>query len=201
MLKYFKALGVAGLTTLSAGQLALAGPDQVLWSQNKDHGEVIVSGIKTAARAITRLNQHQPIVRFTSHETGGYALVPLLACESEERCSPHFDPSPFVTAKGNEVWANFEFVNIDKEDQDLIAFAVKAAKPGRKDRYRVDHDIGNGRFGNKLSMTAMVTPPADGDYGYYFLNRGLLDADEILSRNPGAAIRISISNHARGPVV
>ena len=70
MFKHFRALGIAGLTTLSASQLALAGPDSVLWSQNKEHTEVIVSGIKVAARTISRLNQHLPLVRFTSNELG-----------------------------------------------------------------------------------------------------------------------------------
>ena len=51
MLKYFRALGIAGLTTLSAGQLALAGPDSVLWSKNKENGEVLVAEVKVAARA------------------------------------------------------------------------------------------------------------------------------------------------------
>ena len=47
----------------------------------------------------------------------------------------------------------------------------------------------------------MIAPPTEGDYGYYFLDRGVLKADELLRRNPGAAIKISISGHARGPVV
>src|SRR5215472_14479085 len=78
MLKQIKALGIAGLTTLSASQLALAGPDSVLWSQHKDNAEVIVSGIKVAARTISRLNQHGPLVRFTDNEVGGMALVRLV---------------------------------------------------------------------------------------------------------------------------
>jgi hypothetical protein len=201
MFKYFKALGVAGLTTLSASQLALAETDSVLWSENKSSGDVIVSGIKEAARTISRLNQQQPMVRFNNNEIGGAAVVPLWPYELDGRCSPDFDPAPFQAAKGSEVWANFEFVNIGEDDQDLIALGVKAAKPGRKDRFRVGHDIGLGRLGGKLAMTAMISPPADGDYGYYFLDRGILSADEILRRNPGAAIRITISNHARGPVV
>jgi hypothetical protein len=200
MFKYFKALGVAGLTTLSASQLASAGTDNVLWSENKNSGDIIVSGIKTAASAISRLNQQQPLVRFSSNEIGGAAVVPLWSYEADSRCSPDFDPAPFQATKGNELWAKFEFVNIDEEDQDLVAFAVKAAKPGRKDRYRVEHDIGKGRLGNKPAMTAMISPPADGDYGYYFLDRGILPVDEILQRNPEAAIRITISNHGRGPV-
>ena len=200
MFKYFKALGVAGLTTISASQLSLAGAGNVLWSQDKKNGDVIVSGIKEAARTIGRLNQQHPIVRFTSGEVGGSAIVPILPHESGERCSPDFDLAPFQADKGNEVWANFEFLNIDKSEQDLIAFAVKADKPGRKDRFRVGHDIGNGHLGNKPAMTAMILPPTEGDYGYYFMDRGLLKADDILRRNPGAAIRVTISNHARGPV-
>ena len=201
MFKYFKALGVAGLTTLTASQLALAGTDNVLWSQNKDNNEVIVSGIKVAARAIGRLNEHHPMVRFTSNDVGGTALVPLWPYESGERCTPDFDLTPFEAVKGNEVWANFVFVNINQNDQDLIAFAIKADKPGRKDRFRVAHDIGNGRLGNKPAMTAMILPPTEGDYGYYLLDRGILKTDEILRRNPGAAVRITVSNHTRGPVV
>lgn len=201
MLKYFKALGVAGLTTISASQLALAGANNVFWSQNKDNGDVIVSGIKVAARAISRLNEQHPLVRFTSNEIGGSAMVPLWPYELDGRCSPDFDLAPFQAAKGSEVWANFEFVNIDKSDQDLIAFTVKADKPGRKDRFRVAHDIGKGRLGNKPAMTAMIAAPTEGDYGYYFLDRGILKTDEILRRNPGAAIRVTISNHTRGPVV
>ena len=138
MFKHFRALGIAGLTTLSASQLALAGPDSVLWSQNKEHSEVIVSGIKVAARTISRLNQHRPLVRFTRNEVGGTALVPLLPYEADDRCSPDFDPAPFHAGKGNEVWANFEFVNIDESDRDLLAFAIKADKPGRKDRFRAE---------------------------------------------------------------
>ena len=47
---------------------------------------------------------------------------------------------------------------------------------------------------------AMISPPTEGDYGYYFLDRGMLKTDELLHRNPGAAIKITISSHARGPV-
>ena len=198
MFKHFRALGIAGLTTLSASQLALAGPDSVLWSQNKENTEVIVSGIKVAARTISRLNQHLPLVRFTSNETGGTALVPLWPYAADDRCSPDFDPAPFTAGKGNEVWANFEFVNIDENDRDLLAFAIKADKPGRKDRFRVDHDIGCGHSGNEPALCAMISPPAEGDYGYYFLDRGMLKTDELLHRNPGAAIKITISSHARG---
>jgi hypothetical protein len=200
MLKHFRAWGVAGLTTLSASQLALAGSDSVLWSQNRENSEVIVSGIKVAARAISRLDQHRPLVRFTQNEVGGTALVPLVPYEADDRCSPDFDLAPFQAEKGNEVWANFEFVNIDESDRDMLAFAIKADKPGRKDRLRVDHDIGLGHLGNKPAMCAMVSPPTEGDYGYYFLDRGILKTDELLHRNPGAAIKITISSHARGPV-
>src|ERR1039457_45912 len=54
MFKNFKALGIAGLTTLSASQFTLARPDTVLWSQNKQTAEVKVSEISVAARAITQ---------------------------------------------------------------------------------------------------------------------------------------------------
>ena len=199
MFKRFRALGIAGLTTLSAGQLALAGPDSVLWSHNRENAEVIVSGIKMAARTISRLNPHHPLVRFTHHEVGGTALVPLLPYEADDRCSPDFDLTPFQAAKGNEVWAHFKFVNIDESDQDLLAFSIKADKPGRKDRFRVEHDLGRGRVGNKPAMCAMIAPPTEGDYGYYFWDRGILKSDELLRRNPGAAIKITMSNHARGP--
>jgi hypothetical protein len=200
MFKHIRALGVAGLTTLSAGQLALAGPNSVLWSQNKENSEVIVSGIKVAARAISQLNEQRPLVRFTCNEVGGTALVPLLPYEADGRCSPDFDLAPFHAVKGNEVWANFEFVNIDESDRDMLAFAIKADKPGRKDRFRVDHDIGQGRLGHKAAMCAMISPPTEGDYGNYFLDRGILKPDELLHRHPGAAIKITISNHARGPI-
>lgn len=200
MFKQMRALGVAGLTTLSAGQLALAAPNCVLWSPDKANTEVVVSRINVAARAIRRLDQHRPLVRFTHSEVGGTALVPLLPVAADDRCSPDFDLAPFVADKGNEVWANFEFVNIDETDRDLLAFAIKADKPGRKDRLRVDHDIGRSRLGNKAAMCAMVSPPAEGDYGYYFLDRGILKTDELLQRNPSAAIKITLSNHARGPV-
>jgi len=102
-----------------------------------------------------------------------------------------FDPAPFHAGKGNEVWANFEFVNIDENDRDMLAFAIKADKPGRKDRFRVDHDIGCGHSGNEPAMSAMISPPTEGDYGYYFLDRGMLKTDELLHRNPGAAIKIN----------
>lgn len=199
MFRHFRALGIAGLTTLSAGQLALAGPDSVLWSQNRENADVIVSGVKVAARTISRLNPHRPLVRFTHHDAGGTALVPLLPYAADDRCSPDFDLAPFQAGKGQEVWANFEFVNIDESDRDLLAFAIKADKPGRKDRFRVDHDIGSGRVGNKPALCAMITPPTEGDCGYYFLDRSLLKSDELLRRNPGAAIKITISNRARGP--
>jgi hypothetical protein len=200
MLKQIRALGIAGLTTLSASQLTLAGPDSVLWSQHKDNSEVIVSGIKVAARTISRLNQHGPLVRFTSNEVGGMALVPLLPYEADGRCSPNFDPAPFLAGKGDEVWANFEFVNVDESDRDALVFAIKADKPGRKDRFRVEHDIGCGHSGKKPAMRAMISPPAEGDYGYYFVDRGMLKTDELLERSPGAAIKITISSHARGPI-
>ena len=199
MLKHFRALGIAGLTTLSVSQLALAGPDSVLWSHNRENAEVIVSGIKMAARTISRLNPHHPLVRFTNHEVGGTALIPLLPYEEGDRCSPDFDPTPFQAEKGNEVWAHFTFVNVVESDRDLLAFSIKADKPGRKDRFRIDHDIGRGRVGNKPAMCAMISPPTEGDYGYYFWDRGILKSDELLRRNPGAAIKITISNHARGP--
>jgi hypothetical protein len=200
MLKHFRALGIAGLTTLSVSQLAHAGPDNVLWSHNRDNAEVIVSGIKTAARTISRLSPNLPLVRFTHHDVGGTALVPLVAYEGDARCSPDFDLAPFRAEKGQELWANFEFVSIAASDQEMLAFAIKADKPGRKDRFRVAHDIGLGHLGNKPSMSAMIAPPAEGDLGYYFLDRGILGTDELLYRNPGAAIKITISNHARGPV-
>ena len=80
-----------------------------------------------------------------------------------------------------------------------LAFSIKADKPGRKDRFRADHDIGRGHVGNKPAMCAMIASPTEGDCGYYFLDRGLLKSDELLRRNPGAAIKITMSNHARGP--
>jgi hypothetical protein len=200
MLKQIRALGIAGLTTLSASQLALAGPNSVLWSQHKDTSEVIVSGIKVAARTINRLPEHRPLVRFTRDVVGGTALVPLLPPEVDGRCSPDFDPAPFHAGKGNEVWANFEFVNVNESDRDMLAFAIKADKPGRKDRFRVEHDIGCGHSGNNPAMCAMISPPMEGDYGYYFLDRGILKTDELLQRNPGAAIKVTVSSHARGPV-
>ena len=199
MFKNFKALGMAGLTTLSASQLKLARPDTVLWSQNKQTGEVMASEVAVAARAITQPGPQRPLVRFTSNEAGGSALVPLLPQEANGRCSPDFDPAPFQAGKGHEVWAHFEFVNIDENDRDLLAFAIKADKPGRKDRFRVDHDIGRGRLGSKTALCAMIVPPMEGDYGYYFMDRGILGSDELLLRNPGAAIKVSISNHTRGP--
>jgi len=198
MLKYIRALSVAGLTTLSSSQAAMAGGQNVIWSPDKDQGEVIVAGIREAAQAISQANSRHPMVRFTSTRVGGTALVPLWPYETGERCSPNFDTSPFRVEKGKEVWANFEFVNIDPGDRDLVAFAIKADKPGCKPRYRAEHDIGNGRSGNKSSMSAMLAVPAEGDYGYYFLDRGILQTDDILQRNPGAAIRITISNHAPG---
>ena len=198
MFKNFKALGIAGLTTLSAGQFALAKPDTVLWSQNKQTSEVTASEVAVAVRAITQPGPQRPLVRFTSNEVGGSALVPLLPQEVDGRCSPDFDPAPFQACKGQEIWAYFEFVNIEENDRDLLAFAIKADKPGRKDRFRADHNIGRGRLGSKTSLSAMITPPMEGDYGYYFLDRGILGSDELLLRNPGAAIKVSISNHARG---
>jgi hypothetical protein len=201
MFKNFKALGMAGLTTLSASQLALARPDTVLWSQNKQTGEVMASEVAVAASAIIQPGPQRPLVRFTSNEVGGSALVPLLPQAADDRCSPDFDPAPFQAGKGHEIWAHFEFVNIDKNDRDLLAFAIKADKPGRKDRFRVEHDIGRGRLGSKTALCAMIAPPMEGDYGYYFLDRGTLGSDELLLRNPGAAIKVSISSHARGPAI
>jgi hypothetical protein len=46
----------------------------------------------------------------------------------------------------------------------------------------------------------MVIPPTGGDYGYYFVDRSLMGSDELLRRNPSAAIKVIVSNHARGPV-
>jgi hypothetical protein len=199
MFKNIKALGIAGLTTLSASQLTLAKPDTVLWSQNKQTSEVTASEVAVAARAITQPGPQRPLVRFTSNEVGGSALVPLLPQAADGRCSPDFDPAPFQAGKGQEVWANFEFVNIDENDRDLLAFAIKADKPGRKDRLRAANDIGRGRLGSKTALCAMIIPPMEDDYGYYFLNRGILGSDELLLRNPGAAIKVSISNHTPGP--
>ena len=200
MFKHFKALGVAGLTTLSAGQLALAGADSVCWSQNKENSEVLVFRIEVAARAFSRLNERRPLVRFAGSGASSSALVPLLPYEADGRCSPDFDLAPFQAEKGNEVWANFQFVNIEESDQEMLGFSIKADKPGRKDRYRSDHDIGCGRLGNKPAMSAMIIPPTEGDYGYYFVDRSLMGSDELLRRNPSAAIKVIISNHARGPV-
>ena len=118
MFKHFRALGIAGLTTLSASQLALAGPDSVLWSQNKENTEVIVSGIKVAARTISRLNQHLPLVRFTSNETGGTALVPLWPYAADNRCSPDFDPAPFTAGKGNEPPVNSDGIDLSDAFRD-----------------------------------------------------------------------------------
>lgn len=200
MLKHFKALKIAGLTTLSAGQLALATQNTVLWTPDRENSELISSEIKIAAQAIAENNQRRPLVRFSRNEPGGSALVPLLPVASDGRCSPDFDLAPFHAEKGSEVWANFEFVNIDENDADLLAFAIKADKPGRKDRLRTAHDIGCGRLGKEPAMNALIAPPTDGDYGFYFVDQSLLKTDELLQHNPGAAIRITISNRAHGNV-
>ncbi|HUC86249.1 MAG TPA: hypothetical protein VL970_13715 [Candidatus Acidoferrales bacterium] len=198
MFKCIRALSVAGLATISSSQLTLSANQNVFWSPDKDNADVLVGGVKEAARAISRVNNLHPTVRFTSHAAGGTALVPLWPYNTGGRCSPNFDPAPFRTEKGSELWASFEFVNIQPADRELIAFAIKADKPGCKDRFRTDHDIGNGRIGNKSSMSAMLATPAEGDCGYYFLERGILQADELLERNPGAAIRVTISNRTPG---
>ena len=65
MFKHFKALKVAGLTTLSAGQLALATQNTVLWTTDRENSELRASEIKVAAQAITELNPRRPLVRFT----------------------------------------------------------------------------------------------------------------------------------------
>ena len=198
MFKHFKALKVAGLTTLSAGQLALATQNTVLWTPDRENSELRASEIKVAAQAITELNPRRPLVRFTRNEAGGSALVPLLPAASDGRCSPDFDLTPFRAEKGNEVWANFEFVNIEDSDTELLAFAIKADKPGRKDRHRAEHDIGCGHLGKEPAMHALIAPPTDGDYGYYFVDQSILKTDELLHHNPGAAIKIILSNRARG---
>ena len=198
MLKSIRALSVAGLTTLSSSQPSLAASQNVLWSPDKDHGEVIVARVTEAAKVISRASNFHPTVRFTSNSVGGTALVPLWAYDDGGRSSPDFDAAPFRAEKGKEIWAHFEFVNIQPADQDLIAFGIKANKPGCKDRFRAERDISKGRAGIKSSMLAMLTPPAEGDHGYYFLERGILKTGEMLERNPGAAIRITISNHQPG---
>lgn len=195
-----KALGIAGLATISASQLALARPDNVLWSPNKENGEVLMAKINAASRAFAQPALQRPLVRFTRHDAGGFAVVPLLPADADGRCSPDFDAAPFQAAKGGEIWANFEFVNIDPNDRELLTFAIKADKPGRKDRLRVNHDIGLGRLGNNTALSAMLAPPTEDDYGYYFSDRSLLSTDELLERNPDAAIKITISNHTPGPV-
>jgi hypothetical protein len=200
MFKHLKALKIAGLTTLGASQLALAAQNTVLWTPDQESNELITSEIKVAAEAITQLNQRRPLVRFTHNGPGGSALVPLLPCSTDGRCSPDFDPAPFRAEKGDEVWVNFEFVNVDENDIDLLAFGIKADKPGRKDRFRAAHDIGCGHLGKEPAMTALIAPPAEGDYGYYFVDQSLLKSDELLQRNPGAAIKITLSNRARGNV-
>ena len=198
MFKHFKALKVAGLTTLSAGQLALATQNTVLWTPDRENSELRASEIKVAARAITELNPRCPLVRFTRNEAGGSALVPLLPSGTDGRCSPDFDLTPFRAGKGNEAWANFEFVNIGADDAELLAFGIKADKPGRKDRYRAEQDIGCGHLGKEPAMSALISLPTEGDYGYYFVDQSLLKSDELLHRNPGAAIKITLSNRARG---
>ena len=100
MLNSIRALSIAGLTTISSSQLALAADQNVLWSPDKDNSEVIAGEIKEAAQAISRVNQFHPTIRFTSHDIGGTALVPLWAYDSSGRCSPNFDPAPFRTEKG-----------------------------------------------------------------------------------------------------
>ncbi len=198
MFKSIRALSVAGLTTISTSQLASAADQNVLWSPDTNHGELIVAGVTEAAKAINCVGNFDATVCFNSHSSGGTALVPLWPYDAGGRCSPDFDPAPFRAEKGREIWANFEFVNIQPTDQDLIAFAIKANKPGCKDRYRADHDIGRGRAGNKSAMTAMLATPAEGDHGYYFREGGILNTDEMVERNPGAAIRITISNRLPG---
>jgi len=198
MFKSIRALSVAGLATISTSQLALSAGQNVLWSPAKNHSEVIVAGVKEAAETICRAGNFDATVRFSSHDSGGTALVPLWPYLCGGRCSPDFDPAPFHAEKGREIWANFEFVNIQPTDQEVIAFGIKACKPGSKDRYRTDHDIGLGRAGNKSAMTAMLATPAEGDHGYYFLESGILKTDEMLEGNPEAAIRITISNRPPG---
>ncbi len=201
MFKCIRALSVAGLATIGSSQAGWSAQQNVLWSPDKERAEVMAAGIQDAARAISRADHLHPLVRFTANGVGGTALVPLWPYAEGGRCSPDFDPTPFRAEKGREIWAHFEFVNIQPTDRDLIALAVKADKPGCKDRFRTDHDIGNSRRGNKASMTALLAPPAEGDYGYYFVERGILKTDEILDRNPGAAMRVTISNHAPGRAV
>src|SRR5205085_6105695 len=114
------------------------------------------------------------------------------------RCSPNFDKAPFDVPKGQEVWANFEFINIQEADQARIAFAIKADKDFAIDRYRLDHDVGKGGVGNKPSMTGWLATPTDQDVAYYFLDRGEINTEEIVKRNPLAAIRVTIIDHPRG---
>ena len=197
MLNSIRALSV-GLATIGTSQLASSAGQNVLWSPDKNHHQVIVAGVREAAEEISRINNFDATVRFSSHSSGGTALVPLWPYKAGGRCSPDFDPTPFRAEKGKEIWANFEFVNIQQEDQESIAFAIKACKPGSKDRYRSDHDIGLGRAGNKSSMLAMLATPAESDHGYYFVENGILKTDELLEWNPGAAIRITISNRPPG---
>jgi len=201
MFKYIRALGVAGLATIGSSQAGWSAQQSVLWSPGKEPGEVMVANIREAARAISSAGDRQPLVRFTTDTIGGMALVPLWPYVTGGRCSADFDATPFRAEKGQEIWAHFEFVNIQPADRDLMAFGIKADKPGCKDRFRAENDIGNGRAGNKSAMTVMLAPPAEGDYGYYFVDRGILKTDEIVDRNPNAAIRVSISNHAPGRVV
>jgi hypothetical protein len=188
------------LGLIGAGAVAMASAQpansNVAWSQDRDNQGVIVHGLVEAGKAIADATlTHHPVVRFSSNGAGGTALVPLWAYSPGSRCSPNFDLAPFDVTAGEEVWADFEFVNIKPSDQALIAFAIKADKPGRSDRSRLDHDVGTGNVGNRPSMSGPLATPTSGDYAYYFLDRGYITTDEILRRNLGAAIRITISGH------
>ena len=94
-------------------------------SQNKQTAEVMALEVAVAARVITQPGPQRPLIRFTANQAGGSALVPLLPQEADGRCSPDFDPAPFQAAKGQEVWANFEFVNIDENDRDLLVLSSR----------------------------------------------------------------------------
>lgn len=78
MLSHFRALGIAGLTTLSASQLALAGPDSVLWSHNRAKAEPFpVSRWPPAPSADP--TRSFPWCGLPNHEVGGTALGPVVA--------------------------------------------------------------------------------------------------------------------------
>lgn len=153
--------------------------------------EIVVVAVQEAVELWKRkVASEHPRVVFSHNGPGGVAIVPI-SNEQGGRSSLNFSKDPFDVAKGQEVWARFELLNVNDSDRAVLEFDVRADKGGKADRYRNPPVPPHSRI--KQGTEIWLATPTGDDRAYYFLERHF-GGDErgILARNPGAAVKITI---------